>query len=321
MALLGGSYTRPGPSRCSNPPAPGTVIWWRAHGNVQRTYDSALGSGGRIKVLGVRGDYSHLLGCGGHTGHEPGSPVGVVHAADLDNAVPPPPGKMTLGQFAVWYCRSEADTTQVRFFNYDGKQYNSAGQVVDTSLDGHLHWHLDPGRESEPFDIVALYLTYLDGPTEEPDMTTLNDPTNQITVPPASGRLPATSSTGNAGLYIGHHIRRQDEDAIAFRAALAELTAQVSAVTNTILGTAQAEALREQTRDAAEAARDAEMEAREVARDAAQDDLIRAGGVDPDAFAQRVVSLVGPELAETMTSALLDAINNTRLTVDTPPTT
>lgn len=175
MALLGGSYVRPA-GRCSNPPPPGTLIKWRAHAGIQAPYDSCKASGGRVRCLGTIGNDDHLKGCGGHTGHEPGKPIGVLHAIDLEG-----PG---LGDFLLMICRSDEDTSMIQFINWRGGQYDYGGNRVGDSADQHLHYHRRAGRESEKFDFVARYLNVLDGGTDvsltEQQHIWLRDTANRI---------------------------------------------------------------------------------------------------------------------------------------------
>lgn len=134
-----GSSTRPSGSD-SYPPRPGTVVSWRLAQPIQDLLDqdSALSE---FQNLGTVGNLYHLQKHGGHTPWRGGSKRGIIWAKDTHC----PPG------FLAWLirkCKSSYDTTWIDFFNCDYKQYDSAGNYLGTSGDGHFHCEVADGHEN-----------------------------------------------------------------------------------------------------------------------------------------------------------------------------
>ncbi len=148
---LSGWYVRPAGSD-AEPPRAGTRVDWVACQPVQDLLEQGKRAGWRN--LGTIGNEAHLKRHGDHTGHSKGKTRGVVYAKDTD--VP-----QAAGQALIELCRiPDYDTTYIDFFNWRGRQYNSAGRDVGPSSDQHLHVSVRRGHELTRItlfnDVVAV---------------------------------------------------------------------------------------------------------------------------------------------------------------------
>ncbi len=149
------------------------VVDWALAKCLQREADVAESMG--ITVWGI-GDADHLDNrpAGGHTPWRDGSPVGIVWAIDImvDHK-----GKKYLEEFerfVISYCKSNADTTWIRFFNLNGSQYNFAGTKRRSSGDYHFHLEVENGKQNAATGLMAAWKAHKTG---GPKPTTPKPPT------------------------------------------------------------------------------------------------------------------------------------------------
>jgi hypothetical protein len=148
-----GMVVRPGAPRKAGP-APGTTVNYRVSQPIMDLARQAESLG--WPVLGVVGNTDHLRGNGDHTPWSAGKQPGVIYAIDVH----PPDG------FEAWLvaaCRSDYDTDWIDFFNIDGRQYSSAGQLLASSGDQHLHISVARGHERDRVTLFTDYATGGDG--------------------------------------------------------------------------------------------------------------------------------------------------------------
>jgi hypothetical protein len=112
------------------------------------------------------GNADHLdnTPAGGHTPWRNGSVVGTVWAVDImvDHK-----GKAYLEQFedfVIRYCKSDADTTWIKFFNLNGSQYDFAGRRLRGSADHHLHLEVRDGKQNAAGGLMAAWKRHKNPP-------------------------------------------------------------------------------------------------------------------------------------------------------------
>lgn len=132
----------------SYPPAPGTVVHYVFAKAVNDLESQARKRGWRI--LGKIGDTSHLRKHGGHTPYRAGSKRGIVWAIDIDTP-------HEFEQYLVALCKSNYDTTWIRFFNINNRQYDNAGNYLGYSGDGHFHCEVQDGYENKSVTLIDEY--------------------------------------------------------------------------------------------------------------------------------------------------------------------
>lgn len=149
MTVLGGKVTRPPGSDWYWPPV-GTSVEWTAVKPIQDLMDQDL-MYPEFNNLGVIGNLAHLQKHGGHTPWRPGSVRGKVYAKDTQ--CPP--------DFTPWFlakCRSDYDTTWIRFFNLENRQYDHGGTDLGYSADHHFHVEVHNGFENKS---VTLFTDFM----------------------------------------------------------------------------------------------------------------------------------------------------------------
>ena len=100
--------------------------------------------------LGKLGNLEHLKKHGGHTPWRSGSKRGVVWA--MDRTMP-----AGFRQWLVATCKSNYDTTWIRFFNIDGMQFGQDGTYLRSSADHHLHLEVEDGSELKHVTLFEDY--------------------------------------------------------------------------------------------------------------------------------------------------------------------
>jgi hypothetical protein len=154
MALVNlGTVTRPSGSD-SYPPAVGTVVPY-AYAQPIVDLDAQADKYG-WRNLGILGNLEHLQKHGGHTPWRAGSKRGIVWA--LDRTMP-----AGFRQWLVAKCKSDYDTTWIRFFNIDGMQFGQDGAYLRTSADHHLHLEVEDGSELKHVTLFDDYAREVGG--------------------------------------------------------------------------------------------------------------------------------------------------------------
>jgi hypothetical protein len=175
MVARSGVATRPADAladyRAGYWPAPGTRVPWVLAPVLIRLGESAEALGWTVYSIGDA--ETHLTKHGDHTPwSDPGAPGGgdaktrgIVYAIDV--MVP----TVTQPAFEAWlvaYCRSDADTTWIDFFNIHGSQYNYAGVRLATSADQHLHLSIRKGKESAISSLFSAWKAHINPPPPPP---------------------------------------------------------------------------------------------------------------------------------------------------------
>jgi hypothetical protein len=143
--------TRPGDTPLSE-----TNIYWPVRGTVvpcvlsQPVQDMLTqGKANGWANAGTLGNTDHLRKHGDHTPWSAGKTRQVIYAKDTNV----PTSAMTR-MFEL--CRAaDYDTTWIAFFNWNGKQYDFAGRVIDGSADTHLHISVRKGHEMKRVTLFA----------------------------------------------------------------------------------------------------------------------------------------------------------------------
>ena len=94
---------------------------------------------------------------GGHTPWRDGSPVGVVWAIDIMVDHEGAAYLREFEKFVVSYCKSNADTTAIRFFNLNGSQYKFNGIRKWDSSDRHFHLEIENGKQNATLGLMAAW--------------------------------------------------------------------------------------------------------------------------------------------------------------------
>ncbi len=152
MVAKSGVATRPQGSD-SFPPVAGSRVSWVLAPILVRLAEQAERIGWTVYSIG---NADHLKKHGDHTPWSAGKSRGIVYAIDV--MIP----DALLPAFKVWflaYCKSNADTTWIDFFNLAGSQYDFAGRRVASSSDHHLHLSVNRGHENKISDLFDKWRT------------------------------------------------------------------------------------------------------------------------------------------------------------------
>jgi hypothetical protein len=210
--VIVGSVTRPSGSD-SYPPKVGTVVPY-AYAQPIVDLDAQADRYGWPN-LGIIGNLEHLRKHGGHTPWRAGSKRGVVWA--MDRTMPD-----GFREWLVKTCKSNYDTSWIRFFNAEGRQYDWGGNDQGPSSDHHLHLEVQDGHE-------LTHVTLFDDYAEETDMAGLTtDEHNwleQINRLLHDGKRLGSDSnqTSNGGVPTAYIVR----EIAAIKKALGIITAEV----------------------------------------------------------------------------------------------
>lgn len=154
MVVIVGSVTRPEGSD-DYPPAVGTVVEYGYSQPIVDLFNQCKKYG--ITCLGRLGDIPHLRKHGGHTPYRAGSRRGIIWAGDWDMP----------DDFETWLvatCKSNYDTSWIRFYNINGRQYDHGGNLLGSSGDHHWHCEVHDGFENKSVTLVDDYMKSKDGP-------------------------------------------------------------------------------------------------------------------------------------------------------------
>ena len=148
-------------------PFSGKAVPWALAKVLQKEAEVAESMGITVYSIG-NPDHLDNRPAGGHTPWRDGSPQGIVWAIDImvDHK-----GKAYVEEFedfVVAYCKSDADTTAIRFFNLNYSQYNFAGTKRRSSGDGHFHLEIENGRQNSELGIMAAWKAHKEGPKLPP---------------------------------------------------------------------------------------------------------------------------------------------------------
>lgn len=128
--------------------------------------EAAVAESMGITVYSI-GNADHLdnVPAGGHTPFRAGSVVGTVWAIDVMVDHKGAAYAKEFEKFVVAYCKSNVDTTWIRFFNVNGSQYNYAGTRLRASGDVHFHLEVEDGKQFVMTRLMAAWKAFKAAPT------------------------------------------------------------------------------------------------------------------------------------------------------------
>ncbi len=147
-------------------PFSGRSVPWALAKCLQREAEIAESIGLIVYSIG-NPDHLDNRPAGGHTPWRDGSPVGVVWAIDIMVDAKGKDYLREFEQFAIRYCKSDADTTAIRFFNVNGSQYKFNGIRKWDSGDHHFHLEIENGKQNANLGLMAAWKEYKNPTTPE----------------------------------------------------------------------------------------------------------------------------------------------------------
>lgn len=153
------------------------IVPWKLAPVLVREAEVAESMGIIVWSIG-NADHLDNVPAGGHTPFRAGSVVGIVWAIDIMVDHKGKKYVQEFEKFVVDYCKSDADTTAIRFFNLNGSQYSFAGAKRRSSGDHHFHIEIENGKQNATLGIMAAWKAHKNPkppakPTTAPEMPTI----------------------------------------------------------------------------------------------------------------------------------------------------
>ncbi len=137
-------------------PHTGKSVPWTLAAVLVREAENAEACGIVVWSIG-NDDHLDNVPAGGHTPFRAGSVVGIVWAIDVMVDHKGTAYLKEFEKFVVDYCKSNADTTWIKFFNLNGSQYDYAGKRLRPSGDVHFHLEVKDGKQNAAGGLLAAW--------------------------------------------------------------------------------------------------------------------------------------------------------------------